>query len=372
MTPAKKQRDANLDLLRIVSMLLIVFLHSIDHSGVLENAESCGTWMYFYVRFTYALCQVCVNIYIMLSGYFMVNSKFRLHKLVTLWIEAAFYAFVLKLVFMLTGGDDFSALSLASCFFPILTGRYWFLTIYVGMYLISPFLNILIHGMDKKQHSLLNLCLFALFSLWSSIHPSLKGMNSGGGWGLAWFAVLYITAAWFRRYYVPNHKPARWFALYLIIPLTIALMQCLLGGDGLSAVVRDITNNWFRYDSAPAYIMTLCLFVGFLNVRITGERTSRLITSVAPLTLGVYLIHAHANVSPWLWETLALPGKMNSAMFPLIQLGVVLAIFCVCAGMDLLRKMTVGKVENSNFIKTLCSKINIIISCMFNKHIPGR
>lgn len=147
----QKQRNANLDLLRIVSMLLIVFLHSIDHSGVLEHAENCGGAMYFYVRFTYALCQVCVNIYIMLSGYFMVTSKFRLQKLVTLWMEAAFYSFVLKLLFMVTGQDAFSITSLVSCFFPILTGRYWFLTIYVGMYLVSPFLNTLIRAMDKLQ-----------------------------------------------------------------------------------------------------------------------------------------------------------------------------------------------------------------------------
>ena len=191
----KKQRNANLDLLRIVSMLLIVFLHSIDHSGVLENALGCGRTMHLYVRFTYALCMVCVNIYIMLSGYFMVSSKFRLQKLVTLWMEAAFYSFVLKLIFMLTGQDDFSIVSLVSCFVPILTGRYWFLTIYVGMYLVSPFLNTLIRAMDKRQHALLNVVLFAVMSVWVSVHPSIAGMNSGGGWGLAWFVTLYITAS---------------------------------------------------------------------------------------------------------------------------------------------------------------------------------
>jgi surface polysaccharide O-acyltransferase-like enzyme len=79
-------------------MFLIVFLHSIDHSGVLEQAEICGNVTYYYVRLTYGLCQVCVNIYVMLSGYFLVESKFRLHKLVTLWMQAAFYAFALKLI----------------------------------------------------------------------------------------------------------------------------------------------------------------------------------------------------------------------------------------------------------------------------------
>ncbi len=37
-----KERDSAPDLLRIISMLLIVFLHSIDHSGVLEQASANG------------------------------------------------------------------------------------------------------------------------------------------------------------------------------------------------------------------------------------------------------------------------------------------------------------------------------------------
>lgn len=262
-TTVQKVRNANMDLLRIVSMLLIVFLHSIDHSGVLENAENCGTAMYFYVRFTYMLCQVCVNIYVMLSGYFLVTSKFRLKKLVTLWIEAAFYAFVLRLIFMVSGARSFSLVSVISCFFPILTGRYWFITIYVGLYLIFPFLNVLIRAMDKKQHSLLNVCLFGLFSVWSSIHPSLAGMNSGGGWGLAWFVVLYLAAAWLRLYYVPNGKAARWLAVYVAIPVLIAAVQCAQKGGISPGIVMTVVNNWFRYDSAPVYLMTMGLFVGF-------------------------------------------------------------------------------------------------------------
>ena len=65
----KKQRDANLDLLRIVSMLLIVFLHSIDRSGVMEAAETSSSGIYLWVRFAYALCQVCVNCFGLLSVY---------------------------------------------------------------------------------------------------------------------------------------------------------------------------------------------------------------------------------------------------------------------------------------------------------------
>ena len=356
MTPAKKQRAANLDLLRIVSMLLIIFLHSIDHSGVLENAENCGTWMYFYVRLTYAMCMVCVNIYVMLSGYFMVNSSFRLHKLVTLWMEAAFYGFALKLVFMLTGEDVFSVFSLVSCFFPILTGRYWFLTIYVGMYLVSPFLNVFIRAMNKRQHGLLNLCLFAIMSLWSSIHPAIAGMNSGGGWGLAWFVVLYLAAAWLQLYYEPNGRICCYLAVYAAIPAMMAAVQLAVRALGIG-ILQTVMGNWFRYNSAPVYIMTISLFVAFLNLEIKSRKLSDIICHVAPLTLGVYLIHAHANVSPWSWGVLNLPAKMDSAAFLLVQAAAVIAIFVCCAAMDAARKATVGKLEEHSVVKTLCTKI---------------
>ena len=352
-----KTRNTNLDLLRIVSMLLIVFLHSTGSGNVLEYAESCSAPVYFYIRFVYMLCQVCVNTYVMLSGYFLVSSKFRLKKLVTLWMEAAFYSVVIRLIFMLTGARSFSVVSLVSCFFPILTGRYWFITIYVGLYLIFPFLNILIRAMDKKQHTLLNICLFFLFSVWSSIHPSIAGMNSGGGWGLAWFVVLYLAAAWLRLYYTPSGKKAGWLAAFAAIPALVALLQCLPGGDILPDVVVQIVENWFRYDSAPVYIMTMCLFVGFLNVRIENEKRANVIRCVAPLTFGVFLIHHHAVVSHWIWDALDFPARMDSPLFPFVQMGIVLGIFMVCATVDAMRKNTVGKLDNSPAVDKFCDSV---------------
>lgn len=372
MTLAKKSREANLDLLRIVSMLLIIFLHSIDHSGVLENAENCGTGIYFWVQLTYALCMVCVNIYVMLSGYFMVNSKFRLHKLLTLWIEAVFYSFVLKLVFMLTGAEAFSLVSLASCFVPILTGRYWFLTIYVGMYLISPFINLLIRALNKKQHTLLNLALFVIMSLWASIHPAIAGMNSGGGWGLAWFVVLYLAAAWLRLYHAPVRKAWLYFLVFLGIASVMAFLRTVLAGGAsvpLGSTLAAIAQNWYRYDSAPVYIMTVCLFIGFLNIQIHNNWLSKVITAVAPLTLGVYLIHAHANVSPWSWAVLDLPAKMDSALFPLIQFACVIGIFAICIAIDAARKATVGRLAQSRRIAEVCRKVEEMVQKLISERL---
>lgn len=349
-TIAKKQRNANMDLLRIVSMLLIILLHSIDHSGILEASETAPFAAQLWVRFTYMLTQVCVNCYVLISGYFLVTSKFRLQKLVALWMEVVFYSLTVRIVFILTGYRPLSISSILSCFVPVFTGRYWFITIYFGLYLIFPFLNIAIRAMNRFQHTILNVILFVLFSVMVSVHPSYAGMNSGGGWGLAWFVVLYFAAAWFRLYYNKKTKLMPTL-IYIIGSLAIACGFVLVGNR--IPFVRTVLGNLYRYDSVAAYVFSLCVLAIFINIKINTS-INRVIIFIAPATFGVYLIHAHADFSPWSWEFFNLPQYIANAAFPFIQIGVVIGIFVFCAGVDLTRKYTIGKLETSQLLHSIC------------------
>lgn len=351
----RKGRSVNLDLLRIVSMMLIILLHSVDHSGVLEASAQASFSMQLYIRTIYMFTQVCVNCFVLISGYFLVQSALHLSKLVALWLEVVFYSLALRILFIVIGIKPFSLTSIVSCVFPILTGRYWFITIYFGLYLLSPFLKTAVRAMNKKQHTALNILLFGLFSLWNSVHPSLAGMNSGGGWGLAWFVVLYLAAAWFRNYYQPN---GRWIGKLLIwfgISLLTALGWLLLGG--IHPLFRAIIGHWYHYNSAPAYLASLVFFAAFLNIKTSFGRTGKFICAVAPATFGVYLIHAHADVSPWLWKWLNLPRFMYTGLFPLIQFGLVVLILLLCIIIDQIRRHTVGHIEGSQGLKIICERI---------------
>lgn len=350
-----KPRNANMDLLRIFSMFLIILLHSIDHSGVLEQAGSSSLGINLWVQFTYMLTQVCVNIYVLISGYFLVNSKFRLQKLVALWLEVVFYSVSIRLIFMFFGYTPFSIVSLVSCLVPVFTGRYWFITIYFGLYLIFPFLNIAIKAMSKKQHTLCNIILFILFSVMVSIYPMFKGMNSGGGWGLAWFVVLYFAAAWFRLYYDSTKNTCLSLFIWLGSSLCIAVGYIFAGE--LIPFAKTFFDNQYRYDSIFAYISSLCLLAAFINVKIQKDWINKTIIFVAPSILGVYLIHAHSDFSPWSWEFLNMPQYMDSVLFIPIQILVVLSIMAFCIVLDIIRRYTIGKVESSKIVVNLCDKI---------------
>lgn len=346
------KRQYNLDLLRIAAMSLIVLLHSVDHSGVLEAVTDQGKLLSSaYVYFIYALTQICVNCFVILSGYLLVRSKFKLSKLFTLWLETVVYSLLFKIVFMLTGAEPLSIPSLVSCFVPITTGRYWFITIYFGMYLLSPFLNAVVRTLDCKKHTLLNVILFILMSAWSSLHPSIAGMNSGGSWGLAWFVVLYFLGAWFRLYYRPNYKVLPRFILWILIPVFMTAVLFLSKHLGIGIAV-SVTRNWYQYNSIPVYVATVLFVSLFLNLRGPKNPTlCKLISFASPLTFGVYLIHAHANVDPWLWKFTTLAQHTQEIYFPFMQIGMVIAVFSVCILIDAGRNLLFHSLENSKWLK---------------------
>lgn len=366
----KKERNSNMDLLRIVSMFLIILLHSIDHSGVLEASETASLPIQVWVRFTYMLTQVCVNCFVLISGYFLVRSKFRLQKLIALWLETVFYSLIIRIVFIAIGYSSFSVSSILGCFVPVFTGRYWFITIYFGLYLVFPFLNIAINAMSRKQHLMLNIVLFFLFSVVVSVYPSFKGMNSGAGWGLAWFIVLYFIAAYVRLYYEPNGKKIRYLLFLLLIGIIVSI--CYVTVNGKSNILTNAVSNCYRYDSVFAYLSSICLLLFFVNVRINNKVINRLIIFIAPSVFGVYLIHAHTDFSLWSWEFLDLPSKMSSLMFIPIQLAIVIAIYAFCTVIDLVRRFTIGRIETSKLILSFSNSIEKMLLNFFKRFLLVR
>lgn len=352
-----KERNIGLELLRIISMLMIILLHSIDHSGLLENLVS-GSTLYWYEQFIYAVVQVCVNCFVLISGYFLVTSRFKFEKLAMLWIEVVFYSFGIKVILMVLGKLPLSITSLVSCFVPVLTGRYWFITIYFGMYLLSPFLNIAIKAMSKKQYASLLIVLCLLFSVMSSIYPSFRGMNCGGGWGVTWFIVLYIMAAYIRLYYKSDGKVLKPIMIFFACPIVMIFALWIAYQSGIG-ILTSMVGNWWKYDSVPVFIASIALLVTFLNwpKKLKNNKLKQTIIRISSATFGVYLIHAHANIcTESIWQRVGMVSNMNKVWFPFYQFMVVIVIFLICTLVDIVRqwlfeKLNIKQVINKVFMR---------------------
>ena len=97
-----KTRQSNMELLRVVAMLMIITLHYLDKGKVLPEFAAMSTTNHYIAWLLEAFCFVAVNIYVLISGYFLTTSKFTFKKLAVLWGRILFYSWVIGGIFLLT------------------------------------------------------------------------------------------------------------------------------------------------------------------------------------------------------------------------------------------------------------------------------
>ena len=80
----KSKRQANFELLRIVAMLMIIVLHYLNKGELLTAYTTDRTVINYAAHLIEAFCIVAVNCYVLLSGYFLVESAWRPGRVVSL------------------------------------------------------------------------------------------------------------------------------------------------------------------------------------------------------------------------------------------------------------------------------------------------
>ena len=79
-----------LDALRVAAMVMIVGLHYLLFGEVLDHTSGVNRWFAWFVE---SLLFIAVDIYVLISGYFLVmQRKFRMKPLVKIWVHAFFYS----------------------------------------------------------------------------------------------------------------------------------------------------------------------------------------------------------------------------------------------------------------------------------------
>ena len=97
-------RDSNLELYRIITMLLIVAHHFVVNSGVMDKAYEAPLSANSIFLFLFgAGGKTGINCFIMITGYFMCKSRITHEKYVRLLSEIVFYNFVIAVVLSITG-----------------------------------------------------------------------------------------------------------------------------------------------------------------------------------------------------------------------------------------------------------------------------
>lgn len=138
-----------------------------------------------------------VDLFVLISGYFLVNSVTTLKKFLKIvgqvWIYSV--SILLFFLFICPVRLEISNHEIFHYFFPILYSVNWFATTYVCLLMITPVLNILLKKLTKRQLEIFLLSFLLFQSLLPTILQTSYQLNE-----LGWFIVLYFIAAYLRNH----------------------------------------------------------------------------------------------------------------------------------------------------------------------------
>ena len=123
------KRKANIELLRLIAMMMVVTIHYIGRGHILENVQMFSG-DYFLFNFWNSVIVMAVNLFVIISGYFLIESRIRVQKLIDIVIEVFIWSLGIYIVLTLTGFVPFSLVGLVKSAFPILTKQYWFVSVF--------------------------------------------------------------------------------------------------------------------------------------------------------------------------------------------------------------------------------------------------
>lgn len=343
-TPSKpqKQRSSNLELYRIIVMLLIVAHHYVVLSGltgtdgVLQNNPFSVNSIYLYLFGMWG--KTGINCFLLITGYFMCTSNISWRKFVKLYLWILTYSIGLALLFMILGKEPLSIKTFTQ-FIPftiIHSGN--FVSAFMAWWLFIPFLNVLVNNISQTQHKRLIALTVLIFSIYPFV-PKILYIDDNP---ICWFSTLYFIASYIRKYpeAIYKSKSCRFWCL-ATVSLIIISMLSVIAILWIGVKMDKVLPQYYMVsdsDKPLALLVAVSSFMWFKNIKIGY---SKIINILGGASFGVLLIHSGSwSMINWLWkDTIDCVGHYSLPLYQLIiySVGCVFAIYIVCATIDYMR-----------------------------------
>ena len=370
----QKERNSNFELMRIVSMLFIILWHIYMFGGIRNNPRIMNPTIKVFFEIVLFIIIVHVNSFVLISGYHQYKSKFNLKKLFSLIDISLFYRVVIVLVLLLLGLITIGKIEALRYFSPLLlteNGEYWYLRVFILLYIFSPFINLLIQKLNKKNHFQLLVLLFIFFSFL----PFVSGnrINENYGYTLSNFIFLYLIGSYISKYKIKEKILNRIsnnlyrLLLFIIFILSAIFNFCLykttgqffLTGKIIGELSRNINSMHIAYSNPLVIIQTVSYFLFFESFNFK----SKIINKISSLTLGIYLIHNNTYLKLFLYKWLKIEnGNVYSYKFILYVFIMIFVIFILCAIIEFLRQIIIGFIKKRKITKLFQEKIYSFIN----------
>lgn len=336
--PSPRQRNSRVELLRIICMLMIVTYHYSIYGFYSQDLMYSPNKVLVELL---SLCgQVGVSVFVLISGYYMVDSAYSFRKFSLFLGQLWFYTLGALLVFLIFVPDSglITREILSMSLLPISKGHYWFATSFFVLMLLSPYLNFFIKNADRRML----LSAIAILLLIYTVLPSLFAIQLSYS-TLSRFITLYLSAGYLRLYGRPAGSGGKRHPLILTVLALFSILWVLV----FNAVGKSNGNEAFLLRSGTLsqngiyiYILPLEMFLCALSLK---PYYSSKINSLASLTFGVYLFHDNQLIRS-MWQGIFKTSSfIDSPLLPLHAALTILSVYLVGSLVEFLRQKTLGR-----------------------------
>ncbi len=331
----KRHRESNIELYRIICMILIVAHHYVVNSGLIAEGGPILTdpksLKSIFLLLFGAWGKTGINCFVFITGWFMCKSKISLNKFVRLIAEVMFYKIVIYCIFLISGYESFDIVQFIKTIAPVLAIENNFTGCFLMYYLSIPFVNMLMDCLEEKKHLHLMLLISFVYIFFGTLHKVIMNYFS-------WFIVLHLIAGFMRRYPKAIYDKKNVWAFVSVISILLSNLSviCIIFLGTRFGLHGEYYTFVSDSNTLLAVVNGISSFLFFKNLKI---RYSSMINSVAGSTFGVLLIHANSDsMRRWLWkDVLNNVGMYNSSMTFIHAIGSCLGIFACCVVIDRIR-----------------------------------
>lgn len=290
------KRNINLDIIRCVAVFFVLSVHFFLNNGFYDEIV-IGKKMY--VASIMRQCfMVCVPLFIVLTGYLMNKKQLTaqyfkgIKKVLVIYILSTLCICVYKMAFLK------EPMSVLDVVFNITSYQQysWYIEMYMGLYLLIPFLNILYHGLkEKREKGILILVLMiltmlpsALNTFDSSIIPVADPQIMPEWWNGIYPLLYYYIGAYLCEYGV---------SVKLSLHANFILAVFAIVTFGTYSYLRSygttfVWGQWCAYNGFTNVIDAVLVFVFFLrvNVNMCPQVVKKILTKISEVSLSIYLV----------------------------------------------------------------------------------
>lgn len=286
---APSRRDSNMELLRIVAMLLVMIVHAdIRALKVPLVADFYDDTFRTIIRLVIgSMSIICVNTFVLLSGWFGIHPRFN--KMLEFIFQVCFFSILGICVAIIMEPEEVLSLRGVASFFLFGDGDYWFVKCYLLMYIFAPVMNAFVERSTERQ--------FRIFLIFFYTFQSVYGFIGGAEWfkfgysGLS-FMGLYLLARYIRLY--PNRFTSFKEKWDILIYFALAALMTLLGLAVLATGLNPkIIYRIYAYTSPIVIVASIYFLLFFSKVKLSYNKV---INWFASSCFAIYLVHSN----PWL------------------------------------------------------------------------